>query len=234
MSDEHPHTLGQRGARAARAAAAALGQPEWVVSCLAALAIGLTLAGVSRAYSPERIEQAARERGNEAVRTLREMQELMGRLAGADERTQHEQTNLFYNRKIRYTSDQRLYQQADYWASPVETFAQGRGDCEDYALLKQRFLEVLGLPRSALLLTVVLDDRQEGHAVLTIATSEGDFVLDNRRNGVRRWSDSDYTFLKRQSHAQPAPMGGPRRPAARRGGAGHQVHPAVIRMMHRG
>jgi len=50
---------------------------------------------------------------------------------------------------------------------------------------------------------VVLDDKQDGHAVLTLATSEGDFILDNRRNGVRRWSDSDYTFLKRQSEADP-------------------------------
>ena len=66
-----------------------------------------------------------------------------------------------------------------------------------------RYLEVLGLPRSALLLTVVLDDRQEGHAVLMLATSEGDFILDNRRDGVRRWTDSDYTFLKRQSPRDP-------------------------------
>jgi len=196
MSDEHPPTLGQRGARAARAAAAALGQPEWVVSCLAALAIGLTLAGVSRAYSPERIEQAARERGNEAVRTLREMQELMGRLAGADERTQHEQTNLFYNRKIRYTSDQRLYQQADYWASPVETFAQGRGDCEDYAIAKYFTLLAEGVDPAKLRLVYVKANlpasfsrpaESVGHMVLAYYAEPNaePVVLDNLTDEIR-------------------------------------------------
>lgn len=106
--------------------------------------------------------------------------------------------NNYVNRDVRPATDDEIYGEAERWDYP-----SARGDCEDYALLKQRYLEVLGLPRSALLLTVVLDDRQEGHAVLTLATSEGDFILDNRRDGVRRWSDSDYVFLKRQSQRDP-------------------------------
>lgn len=106
--------------------------------------------------------------------------------------------NAYVNADVRPASDDEIYGEAERWDYPAT-----RGDCEDYALLKQRYLEVLGLPRSALLLTVVLDDQQEGHAVLTLATSEGDFTLDNRRDGVRRWSDSDYTFLKRQSPRDP-------------------------------
>lgn len=106
--------------------------------------------------------------------------------------------NSFVNNDVTPASDQEVYGEPEHWDYPGR-----RGDCEDYALLKQRYLEVLGLPRSALLLTVVLDDHQEGHAVLTLATSEGDFILDNRRDGIRRWSDSDYTFLKRQSQRDP-------------------------------
>ena len=106
--------------------------------------------------------------------------------------------NSFVNAEVKPASDEEVYGEAEHWEYPTT-----RGDCEDYALLKQRYLEALGLPRSALLMTVVLDDKQDGHAVLTLATSEGDFILDNRRNGVRRWSDSDYTFLKRQSEADP-------------------------------
>lgn len=106
--------------------------------------------------------------------------------------------NAYVNADVKPASDEEVYGEPEHWDYPTT-----RGDCEDYALLKQRFLEVLGLPRSALLLTVVLDDKQEGHAVLTLATSEGDFILDNRRDDVRRWSDSDYTFLKRQSQADP-------------------------------
>ena len=106
--------------------------------------------------------------------------------------------NAYVNADVKPASDDQIYGEAEHWDYPGT-----RGDCEDYALLKQRYLEALGLPRSALLLTVVLDDKQDGHAVLTLATSEGDFILDNRRDGVRRWSDSDYTFLKRQSQADP-------------------------------
>lgn len=108
------------------------------------------------------------------------------------------QVNTYVNGKVAPVSDQDLYGEAEYWAYP-----QDAGDCEDYVLLKQRYLEGLGFARSSLLITVVLDEKNEGHAVLTVATDEGDFVLDNRRNEVRRWSDVDYTFLKRQSARDP-------------------------------
>lgn len=106
--------------------------------------------------------------------------------------------NAFVNAGVSPARDQDLYGEPEYWAYPAEA-----GDCEDYALIKQRYLEELGLARGALLLTVVLDDDNEGHAVLTLTTSEGDFILDNRRNAIRRWSELGYTFLKRQSPRDP-------------------------------
>ncbi|WP_421694863.1 transglutaminase-like cysteine peptidase [Aestuariivirga sp.] len=106
--------------------------------------------------------------------------------------------NSYVNLKIVPASDKELYGEVEYWAYP-----NSAGDCEDYALLKQRYLEGLGIPASALLLTVALDNKNEGHAVLTLATDEGDFILDNRRDDIRRWTDTDYTFLKRQSQSDP-------------------------------
>jgi predicted transglutaminase-like cysteine proteinase len=108
------------------------------------------------------------------------------------------QLNSYVNGKISPVSDADLYGEDEYWTFPAEA-----GDCEDYVLLKKRYLEELGFARSALLITVVLDERNEGHAVLTLRTDEGDFVLDNRRNEIRRWSDLDYVFLKRQSERHP-------------------------------
>ena len=108
------------------------------------------------------------------------------------------QVNTFVNGKIAPVSDQDLYGQPEYWAYPTDA-----GDCEDYLLLKKRYLQNLGFPPSALLITVVLDEKNEGHAVLTVAAGDGDFVLDNRRNEIRRWKDLDYTFLKRQSPRDP-------------------------------
>ncbi|MFN4142538.1 transglutaminase-like cysteine peptidase [Aestuariivirga sp.] len=106
--------------------------------------------------------------------------------------------NSFVNGKVAPVSDEELYGEAEYWAYPADA-----GDCEDYVLMKKRYLERLGFARSALLITVVLDEKNEGHAVLMVATEEGDFVLDNRRNEIRRWSDLDYTYLKRQSQRDP-------------------------------
>jgi predicted transglutaminase-like cysteine proteinase len=108
------------------------------------------------------------------------------------------QVNTYVNGKIAPVSDQDLYGEPEYWAFPTDA-----GDCEDYLLLKKRYLEGLGFPPSALLITVVLDEKSEGHAVLTVTTDEGDFILDNRRNEIRRWSDLDYTYLKRQSPRDP-------------------------------
>jgi predicted transglutaminase-like cysteine proteinase len=108
------------------------------------------------------------------------------------------QVNTYVNGKITPVSDQDLYGQPEYWAYPSDA-----GDCEDYLLLKRRYLMGLGFPADALLITVVLDEKQEGHAVLTVTTGNGDYILDNRRNEILRWSDFEYTFLKRQSPRNP-------------------------------
>ena len=108
------------------------------------------------------------------------------------------EVNRLVNAKVAPVSDQELYGQNEYWA-----YATDAGDCEDYALLKKRMLEGLGFPRSALLITVVRDEKNDGHAVLMLRTQQGDFILDNRRDEIRHWSELDYTYLKRQSEADP-------------------------------
>ena len=110
-----------------------------------------------------------------------------------------EQVNRGVNRRINSVSDQELYGQQEFW-----TYPSNAGDCEDYVLQKQRELVALGFPGSALLITVVLDERREGHAVLTVSTADGDFILDNRRDDILHWSSVNYSFLKRQTPADPA------------------------------
>ena len=86
------------------------------------------------------------------------------------------QVNTKVNTTIAPMTDQELYGQAEYWTYPTDA-----GDCEDYLLLKKRELEAMGFDSGALLITVVLDEKKEGHAVLTVASTDGDYVLDNRR-----------------------------------------------------
>ncbi len=107
------------------------------------------------------------------------------------------QVNHYVNTKIRPASDMELYHVPDYWTYPTTA-----GDCEDYVLLKKRYLIGMGFNPDVLLITVVLDENREGHAVLTIPTSRGDIILDNRRDEILRWNTTGYTFLKRQSQQQ--------------------------------
>ena len=74
-----------------------------------------------------------------------------------------------------------------------------RGDCEDYVLEKRRDLARLGLSLSNLLITVVRKPDGEGHAVLTVRTDKGDYILDNLTDAVRLWDQTGYRFLKRQA-----------------------------------
>jgi predicted transglutaminase-like cysteine proteinase len=109
------------------------------------------------------------------------------------------QVNRWVNSSITARSDQEQWGVVDRWDYP----SSGFGDCEDYVLLKRRLLVQEGFPASALLVTVVRDERGDGHAVLTVKTNRGEFVLDNLREGVRPWTESPYRFVKRQSQQDP-------------------------------
>lgn len=102
--------------------------------------------------------------------------------------------NVAVNTEITPVTDQELYGRDEYWAYPTDA-----GDCEDFALLKRKRLMERGFSASDLLMTVVRKPDGEGHAVLTLRTSDGDYVLDNLDNSVKLWSDTPYTFLKRQA-----------------------------------
>lgn len=106
--------------------------------------------------------------------------------------------NLAINHAITATTDEQFYGQPEYWTLP-----QTAGDCEDFVLLKRSTLAALGVPAALLLITVVHDENDEGHAVLSIPTTAGDVVLDNRRDEVLPWRETGYKFVKRQSAANP-------------------------------
>ncbi|CAN7604976.1 transglutaminase-like cysteine peptidase [Rhizobium sp. LjRoot30] len=106
--------------------------------------------------------------------------------------------NYDVNSQIQPMTDQEIYGVEERWAYPRTV-----GDCEDFVLLKRKLLMKEGFSPSQLLITVVLQPNGEGHAVLTVRTDHGDFVLDNMRNKVLLWSDTEYTYLKRQSAADP-------------------------------
>ena len=87
----------------------------------------------------------------------------------------------------------------DHWDYPVD----GKGDCKIYALFKRKQLVEQGFPRQALLMTIVRDLDGEGHAILTVKTDRGEFVLDNLRDEIVPWDATGYRFIKRQAQDDP-------------------------------
>lgn len=108
------------------------------------------------------------------------------------------EVNRSVNEAIAPATDLEIYGIKEYWTLPST-----RGDCEDYALQKRRALIEKGWPVGSLLLTVVRDEKGEGHAVLTARTSQGDFILDNKLEEIRLWYTTPYRFVMRQSYINP-------------------------------
>ena len=69
------------------------------------------------------------------------------------------------------------------------------GDCDDYVMTKRSRLIRAGIPSGALRVAVVRTPRGEGHAILIVKTSEGEFALDNLRKTIVKRSQTGYRFL---------------------------------------
>ncbi len=102
--------------------------------------------------------------------------------------------NQHVNATIAAVADQEHWGVQDRWDYPDD----GKGDCEDIQLLKRKLLVEQGLPRRAMRMTVVINKRGEGHAVLMVRTSTGDLILDNAHDEVLPWQRTGYEFVKRE------------------------------------
>jgi predicted transglutaminase-like cysteine proteinase len=154
----------------------------------------ISTAGVSRApigwmefcnENPEECEGQVRS-PKDIVLTARSWAELI-------------RVNAQVNKAILPMTDAEHFGVLERWSYPED----GYGDCEDYVLLKKRLLVKAGFPREALLITVVRDEKGDGHAVLTAKTNRGEFILDNQNTEVVLWGDTNYRFVKRQSQSDP-------------------------------
>ena len=126
-------------------------------------------------------------RGNAAAETLdlarwRELNEL----------------NTLVNHIVVPATDLAQHRSEELWSLP-----ERYGDCEDYVLLKRKLLVERGWPTGTLLVTVVFDEVNDGHAVLLVRTDRGDLVLDNKTDAIRVWHDTPYKYVKRQSADDP-------------------------------
>lgn len=87
-------------------------------------------------------------------------------------------------------------------SAPIEVAwhysVNGKATCVQYAMEKRRQLIGRGLPASALQLATAITSRGEGHLVLVVNTTRGDWVLDNLRYDVTPWRNLPYQWIARE------------------------------------
>lgn len=103
-----------------------------------------------------RLEQLLAARfGPAPVSLLRDWQKALAESSKAAEKAKLGRINDFINRRIRFEDDSEIWNQSDYWATPLETLGQGRGDCEDFAIIKYYSLKEAGVAIAKLRLVYV-------------------------------------------------------------------------------
>ena len=159
------------------------------------LVAGLAIGGVtaSLAWDADTMLRVAATRGPQTLASARALQSVLAGLAGQDEAAKLLAVNDFFNRRIVFASDQEIWGQNDYWASPLEMLEKGRGDCEDYVIGKYFSLIAAGMPSSKLRLVYVRaqiggsDGAVQAHMVLAYYATPGaePLVLDSLIGEIR-------------------------------------------------
>jgi predicted transglutaminase-like cysteine proteinase len=165
--------------------------PVWL-ACYVAFVLAV-LSVCSQAWDVDRTTAAAAKMGPRAVAGARALQSLHTELQGVDEPSKLRGVNEFFNRRLLFRDDIDIWGQTDYWASPLEMFDKGAGDCEDYAIAKYFSLLGLGVPMAKLRLVYVraqlggVGGPSQAHMVLAYYESANaePLILDNLVSEVR-------------------------------------------------
>lgn len=110
------------------------------------------------------------------------------------------EVNRSVNASVTAITDHEHWGLSERWDYPDD----GKGDCEDFSLLKRKMLIKAGVAVENLSLAVVRDTTDNGHAVLLVRTDRGVFVLDNQTDQIKPWNKTEYRFVKQQSRTNPA------------------------------
>lgn len=150
--------------------------------------LGVSLASTNL----DRMQSLARERyGAQAEQTVAAWRRMMEESRELPVEQQLNAVNTFFNRRILYELDPVVWQQNDYWATPLEFMGRAAGDCEDYSIAKYMTLLLLGVPNEKLRMIYVrartAGAKTEAHMVLGYfedPTGEP-VILDNLITSVR-------------------------------------------------
>lgn len=153
--------------------------------------LGLAAAAPVQAWDSGQMRLAAQRLGPAAVAAVPPLQALLHELRGEGDSHRLVVVNRWFNQRIQFRPDQEIWGQDDYWASPLQTLAAGRGDCEDFVIAKYATLLAVGVASDRLRLVYVrarLPDLAQPlpHMVLAYYPAPGaePLILDNLRPDV--------------------------------------------------
>ena len=119
-----------------------------------------------------------------------ELMRLSSEGAGRSVRARVGLINRAVNLAIGPVSDEAQWGVPDRWSAPFETIQSGRGDCEDYAIVKYAALLEAGVSPDDLKLVVLKNTfPNEDHAVLAVQVDGEWLILDNRTLTLVRDTD---------------------------------------------
>ncbi|SDS62998.1 transglutaminase-like cysteine proteinase BTLCP [Halopseudomonas xinjiangensis] len=125
---------------------------------------------------------------------LAQWQTLMEEHASVDVGQQLDAVNRFFNDRLRFEQDSTIWDQTDYWASPVQSLIAGAADCEDFTIAKYFTLRQLGIDEAQLRLTYVkATERNQAHMVLAYyaTPTSAPLILDNLIDPILTASQRD-------------------------------------------
>lgn len=133
-------------------------------------------------YSEKKLSEIEKNYGKDVSDRFVKWKEFVSKNQDKSEAEKLELTNDFFNNQLQWISDQKLWKEKDYWATPTETLIKSAGDCEDFTIIKYFTLISLGVPIDHLKLTYVKALKyNQAHMVLTYNKTRRSMplVLDN-------------------------------------------------------
>jgi len=151
----------------------------------------LLIVGSLAAPDLDKMQGLAQQRyGSQATETVVAWRKLISDSRALPDLDKLNKVNAFFNRRMLYETDLAIWQQEDYWATPLEIMGRAAGDCEDFAIAKYITLQLLGVSNQNLRLIYVrakVGASSVAHMVLGYypQPSEEPLILDNLITSVR-------------------------------------------------
>ncbi|MDI1244523.1 MAG: transglutaminase-like cysteine peptidase [Rhodoferax sp.] len=131
---------------------------DWSRNVFLLLLLGLSLLVIRSIAAPDldKTQALAQQRyGAQAAANIVAWRKLIEEVRDLPDQDKLNKVNTFFNRRVLYQTDIQVWQQEDYWATPLEFMGRGAGDCEDFSIAKYMTLQLMGISNEHLRLSYV-------------------------------------------------------------------------------